>query len=581
MEIDQGLTNDQGTKSTINNLVFMHDTVSFIPLGGVGDVTKNMYVYQYKDEILLVDCGLGFADETMLGVDLLLPDITYLLQTKKKIVGMVLTHGHEDHMGGLPFILPQLLPANRQGSDFPIYGSPVTAAFANSKLQEFRLPQRVQEVKFGENKEIHMGNFSISLIRVTHSIPDTAHLLIKTPAGNLYHGADYKFDLTPADGKKTDFAGIVHAGDTKVLAMMSDALGSEREGYTASEEQLGENFEQAMKGVTGKCIITTYSSHITRLDQAIKAGIAHHRKICFIGRSLIKAVEVGKRLGLLHIPKGMEIRPDQAKHVKDNDLLLIVAGSQGQENSALTRIAGDLHSEIKLRPGDLVIFSADPIPGNEAIVHDLVDTIAKKGVKVLYSALNHNFHVSGHGSAREMMLLMSLVRPSHVVPIGGTYAQMVAYRDIAKREGYTKDKIHLLEDGQEIIFSKEKVMLGQKLAIRNVYVDEISGEEVESYVLRDRQRLSTDGIVIVMAEIDSATGGISGTPDVITRGFSEADTKDVRHMILHELQRIFPGKGGRVTNWTYVRNSITEAAEKTIAKHLKRRPLVLPVVIEM
>lgn len=552
----------------------MHDTVSFIPLGGVGDVTKNMYVYQYKDEILLVDCGLGFADETMLGVDLLLPDITYLLQTKKKIVGMIITHGHEDHMGALPFVLPQL-PA------FPIYGSPVTAAFANGKLQEFGLPQRVQEVKFEEKKEVHLGSFSVSLIRVTHSIPDTAHLLVKTPAGNIYHGADYKFDLTPADGKKTDFAGIVHAGDTKVLAMMSDALGAEREGHTGSEEQLGENFEQAMKGVSGKCIITTYSSHITRLDQAIKAGIAHRRRICFIGRSLIKAVEIGKRLGLLHIPKGMEVRIDQLKHVKDSDLLLIVAGSQGQANSALTRIAGDLHSDIKLRQGDLVIFSADPIPGNEAIVHDLVDTIAKKGVRVIYSALSHDFHVSGHGSVQDMMLLMSLVRPQHVVPISATYAQLVAYRDIAKREGYTKDRIHLLEDGQEIIFSKEKVMLGQKLAIRNVYVDEISGEEVESYVLRDRQRLSTDGIVIVMAEIDSATGGLSGTPDVITRGFSEADTKDVRHMVLRDLQKLFPGKSGRVTNWSYVRTLITDATENTIAKNLKRRPLVLPVVIEM
>lgn len=552
----------------------MNDTVSFIPLGGVGDVTKNMYVYQYQDEILLVDCGLGFADETMLGVDLLLPDISYLLKTKKKIVGMLLTHGHEDHMGALPFVLPQLPP-------FPLFGSPVTAAFANSKLQEFGMSQRVTEVKLDEQQEIKLGNFAVSFIRVTHSVPETTHILIKTPVGNLYHGADYKFDLTPADGQKTDFAGIVHAGDTGVLCMMSDCLGAEREGHTPSEEHLEDNFVDAMRGVNGKVILTTYSSNISRINQAVQAAAFYHRRVCFVGRSLIKAVEIGKRLGLLHLPKGMEVRLDQVKHMKDHDIMLIVAGSQGQENSALARIAGDVHKDIKLRAGDLVIFSADPIPGNEAVVYDLVDTIAKKGVRVLYSAVSKDFHVSGHGSAQDMMLLMSLVRPKNLLPISGTYAQMVAYRDIARREGYTKQQIHLIEDGQEIIFGEKSVTLGQKIPIRNVYVDEISGEEIESYVLRDRQRLSTDGIVIIMAEIDSATGGLSSAPDIIARGFSEADTNDVRGMVLRDLQRIFSGNTGRVTNWTYVRNQMTEIAEKTIAQKLKRRPLIIPVVIEM
>ena len=535
-----------------------------------------MYLYEYNDQILIVDCGLGFADETMLGVDLLLPDISYLLQTavkeKKKIVGMVLTHGHEDHIGALPFILPQL-------PNIPVFGSPLTAALANEKLKEFRTGRTVKTVSF-DNPEIRLGDFSVSLIRITHSVPDTANLFIKTPVGNFYHGSDFKFDLTPYDEKKTDFQKIAQVGKQGVLCLMSDALGSERPGVTPSEKHIGIAFEEIMQGVKGKVIITTYSSNISRINQAIKAAQKVNRKICFIGRSLIKAKDVAQRLGYLQLEPGQEVELSQLKNYGDREILLLVAGSQGQENSALTRISTGEHREIKLSPDDLIVFSSDPIPGNEVMVNAVVDSIAKSGAKVIYSALSRDFHVSGHGSQNDLLLMMSLVKAKKVLPIGATYRHMVAYRELAKSHGYSEKDALLLEDGQEVLFGKDSVCFGRKIAVRNVYVDEITGEEVESVVLRDRKKISQEGVVIVMVEIDSTTTELAGKPDIIVRGLPPKDVQNIKNMLIKDLQQAFPKKG-KVDNWVFIRNKVGELAEHRIFKAFKRRPLVLPVIIEV
>ncbi len=552
------------------------DTISFIPLGGVGDVTKNMYLYEYQNQILIVDCGLGFADETMLGVDLLLPDISYLLKVinqGKKIIGMVVTHGHEDHIGALPFILPQLPP-------FPLYGSPLTAALANEKLKEFSTGRNVQTITF-DNPEIRIGDFTVTFIRVTHSVPDTANLFIKTPVGNFYHGSDFKFDLTPYDGKKTDFQKIAAVGKQGVLSLMSDALGSERQGVTLSEKNISVHFKDAMNACKGKVIITTYSSNISRLNQAIKAAQSAQRKVCFIGRSLIKAKEVAQKMGYVQIETGQEIEIQQLRDYGDHQVLLLVAGSQGQENSAMTRIAAGEHRDIKLAPGDIVIFSSDPIPGNEVLVNAVVDSIAKSGATVLYSALSHGFHVSGHGSQDDLMLMMNLVNAKNVLPIGATYRHMIAYQQLAKSQGYKADHILLLEDGQEMLFSATgEARYGKKISVRNVYVDEITGEEVESFVLRDRQKISLEGVVIVMVEIDSATGAIVGKPDIIVRGLSSKDVQDFRQTVMQELKKAFPAKG-KIDNWIFIRKKVGEVTENRVFKILRRRPLVLPVIIEV
>lgn len=551
----------------------MNNELSFIPLGGVGDVTKNMYLYEYQDQILIVDCGLGFADETMLGVDLVLPDISYLLKTKKRIVGMVLTHGHEDHIGALPFILPQL-------PTFPVFGTPLTAALANEKLKEFGLPPRVQTVSFTENKQ-ELSDFSILFIRVTHSVPDTAQLLIKTPIGNFYHGSDFKFDLTPVDGKKTEFHKIVKAGQDGVICLMSDCLGAERKGYVPSEKVLSESFEREMKECLGRFIVTTHSSNISRLNQAIKAAQKLNRKICFVGRSLIKAKEVTQKLGYLQLEAGSEVPVEQLKNFNSRELLLLIAGSQGQENSAMSRIVNGEHQDIRLTPEDVVIFSVDPIPGNETSMNALFDTIAKKGAKVLYSEVSDDFHVSGHGSSGDLSRMISLTHPKKLLPIGGAFRQMAAYEMLALGLGYKKSDILLVEDGQEIIFTNSHARLGRKIEVTNVCVDEISGEEVESFVLRDRQRLSKEGLAIVVVEVSAATGQIVSTPQIIMRGFSVSDSRAVNKKLIKELRNNLKRKPGRVTNWIYLRKFIGEISQRSIFRILRRRPLILPVVIEV
>jgi ribonuclease J len=553
------------------------ESVSLVALGGFEDVTRNMYLYEYKDQILIVDCGLGFPDESMLGVDLLLPDIAHLLDIlkdgKKKIVGMVLTHGHEDHIGGLPFILPQL-------PQFPVYGTPFTAALSNAKLIDYKLPGNVKTVKFTD-PELKLGDFTVSFVRVTHSILDSSNIIIKTPAGNLFHGSDFKFDLTPADGNRTDFLKITKAAQQGFIALMSDCLGSDRDGFTPSEQMLGARFEQEMRNCLGKLLLTTYSSNVSRLNQAILAAERTGRKVCFVGRSVIKVKEVAQRLGYLHMRNDTEVQIADLPKLKSRQILLVVAGSQGQENSALTRIAEGEHRDIRLDPQDTVLFSSDTIPGNELSVNALCDSIAKRGAKILFSSTGGEYHVSGHGSAGDHMLLITLTQPKYLVPISGTYRHMVAYRTTAQQMGYKYNEVFLIENGQELLFSKNGVKLGKKFEIKHVYVDEVSGEELENFVIRDRERLAKEGVVIVMVEIKESDGQLATKPEVIARGSYLTDTKEVSEPLAAELEKVLSGHKDKVTNWFHVRRAIGETSEKFLYKKMRTRPLVLPVVIEV
>jgi len=558
------------------------ETVKFLSLGGEEDVTRNMYLYEYKDQILIVDCGLGFPDETMLGVDLLLPDITYLLQNsmpegkaKKKIVGMLLTHGHEDHIGGLPYILPQL-------PSFPIYGSPLTAALANEKLTEFNTQPVVKTVTF-TNGNIQIGDFNITFIHVTHSIPDAAHLFIETPVGNYYHGADYKFDLTPADQKRTEFRKITQAAQKGITVLFSDCLGAERPGFTPSEEMLTQNFEKTMRESQGKVFVTTNSSNVSRLNQAIEAAEKLNRKVCFVGRSIIKVKQIAQKLGYLHIKRGTEIQIEAIPRYKSNQVMLLVAGSQGQENSAMTRIAGGEYNAIKLQPSDMVIFSADPIPGNELAVSSLVDAIAKKGATVINSdSGSGSYHVSGHGSSGDHMLLISLTQPKFLLPISGTYRHMIAYRNLGEKMNYKRNQIFLIENGQEVLLNAQQAKMGKKIEVKNVYVDEVSGEELESYVIRDRERLAQEGVLILLVEIKASNGQLASKPEVIMRGTSLSESREeLTKYLQKEIAKALSNQKGNVTNRVYIRRVVGDVAERYIFKKFHSQPLVLPVVIEV
>jgi ribonuclease J len=548
-------------------------SLSLIPIGGVGNVTKNMYLYEYNNEILIVDCGLGFADETMLGVDLLIPDITYLknLPPEKKIVGMALTHGHEDHIGGLPYILPDL------PGQFPIYATPLTAELSNAKLRDYGEQPRVQKVNF-DGGDVKIGPFTLNFVRVTHSVLDSSNIFIKTPVGNFYHGSDYKVDLTPFDGKRTDFKKIASLSKDGVLCMLSDCLGAERKGHTPSEAKLTAAFEEELENCKGKFIVTTYSSNVARVNQVLQVAEKFGRKVCFVGRSVIKVKDIAQNLGYIRMPKGMEILPAQLKNYKDSEIVLLVAGSQGQENSALSRIVSGEFREIHLAPDDVVIFSADPIPGNEVSVYALVDDIARSGSRVIYSALSEEFHVSGHASSEDIILIMNLVGAKMVLPIGGTYRQMVQFKDLAKKQGYDPKNILLLDNGQEVLFNQSGARLGKKLNLENVYVDQISGEEVEGFVLRDRQKLAVDGVVVVLTEVDA--GGKVDNLDIVVKGLSVQETADIQKDLAVEIKTQLVKKQG-LRDRFLMRKAITEIAEKSIFRKLRKHPLILPVVIEV
>jgi ribonuclease J len=555
----------------------MNNQLSFLPLGGIGDVTKNMYLYEYNNQILVVDCGLGFADETMLGVDLLLPDVTYLINRIKysdaKVVGMALTHGHEDHIGALPFLLDSL-------PSFPIFGTPFTAALANEKLKEFGAKQRVETVSF-DKPDVKLGDFGLTFVKVTHSVPDTSNIFIRTPMGNFYHASDFKFDNTPFDGKTTNITKIESLGKEGIVCLMSDCLGVEKAGFSKSEISILDNFEKEIQSCHGKFIVTTYSSNISRINQVIRASEAVGRKVCFVGRSFTKTTEVAQRLGYMRLKKGTQIELSQIKNYKDSDLTLLVAGSQGQEESAMSRIANREHREIKLNKNDEIIFSADPIPGNELSMYAMIDTLAKTAAKILYSAVTRNFHVSGHGSFDDLKQMASLVKPKWFVPIGGNFRHMALYKNVAKELGYQTKNVLLTDDGQEIVFTKDSAGFGKKVPLKKVYVDEISGEELESFVLRDRQKLSTSGIAIVLAEIDSENGQLINKPDIIIRGFTQFNMSRLSDKLFQELKRALGSKRNKVTNWIYVRKLIGKTSERIIFQSTKRRPLVLPVVIEV
>ena len=551
----------------------MNENLTYLPLGGAGRVTSNMHLYELKDEILIVDCGLGFADETMLGVDLIIPDVTYLKNTKKRIVGMAISHGHEDHFGALPFILPDL-------PSFPIYASPFTAEFANSKLKEFGLSNRVQKVDF-DGGQVKVGSFSLDFIRVTHSVPDTSHIFIKTPMGNFYHGSDYKFEQAPYDGKVSDLNKISELSKQGVVCLLSDALNAEKKGHIPSESIILPALEREIAKTTGKFIVTTYSSNIARVGQIIEASKKFGKKICFVGRSMINTKEMAINSGYLKIEKGMEVSLEQLKNFKDSNIVMIVAGSQGQEHSALSRIVNGDHRDIKLNPSDTVVFSSDAIPGNEISVNSLIDNIARRGARAVYSKISDEFHVSGHGAQEEIGLLMDLVKPSNVIPIGATYKQMVQYKEVAKKHGLLDKNIILIENGQQVIFTKEGSSLGKKINLKNVYVDQISGEEVESFVLRDRQKIALDGIVIVMVEIDADSGQLVVPPNIVVRGLTIQESKKITIDLSKQIKNSLSQKKGRVTDWIYMRKFIQEISEKYLFKNLRKRPLVLPVIIEV
>lgn len=552
--------------------------IKIVPLGGMGSVTKNLFVYEYspdgktvKDR-LIVDCGIGFPEEEMYGIDLLLPDASYLKGKEATIRGIVLSHGHDDHIGGLPYILPQL------DRKVPIYASELTAGFAEDTLKDFGMTDKVNLIKDGQT--LQLGSFSITPIAVTHSVPDSKHFLIATPDGMVYHGSDFKFDLTPVDGKRPDFQAIAEVGKKGVLCLLTDCLRVEKPGYSLSESTIADGLERELREAKGKVIFTTMSSNIHRIQQMIDMAKIYDRKVGFIGRSIEENVRTAERLGFLKLPGEIVINKRKIRQLPNRRQCLIVAGSQGQAGSTLTRMSRNEHQLVKVEPEDRVVFSADPIPGNERAVYDTIDALAKLGAHVSYTDINDDLHVSGHASSGELRLLLSLVKPRFIVPIGGTFRHMNHFVQLAEGMGWRRDDVFLLESGEVLELIQNRAQVGsKKVNLKTVIVDGLGIGDVGKAVLAERKKMAQAGMVVVAIPVNKESNAISGEPELITRGF--VFVRSSKQLIEEATQVVAKTApvGSQVKEWRDLRETITNRLTQFFFDATQREPLILPVLV--
>lgn len=548
-------------------------SLRLIPLGGVGDVTKNMYVYEYGDDIIIVDCGVGFPDEAMPGVDLVIPDISYLRERINKIRGIIITHGHEDHIGALPYIWPQL--------QVPIYTQKLTAGFIRAKFAEHNLPKD-KIIELNIDGKVDLGVFKLSFYQVSHSVPDSTGVVIRTPVGLIIHQADFKIDWTPVSGQVTDVATVALLGNEGVLLLLMDCLRVDKPGFNKSEKSIEDSFAKATQETVGKVLITMTSSNVSRMQQAINVAQKMNRKVAIVGRSFENNFQVARDLGYLHIPPGLIIAPDEISAFAPNKVLILIAGAQGQAKSSLTRAANEDHKQVKLGEGDSVIFSADPIPSTESAQSALIDSLSRLGLNVYYSAITSDLHVSGHAALEELRLMVNLIKPKFLFPIGGTFRHMVSFSKMAQDLGYKKNQILEVENGDVLEVRPDNIKLAGTVDVQNVYVDGLGIGDVGQVVLRDRARLSEEGIVVVVVSVDQHTGKLVSGVDIISKGFVfEELAKD----LLEEARQVVSDSVSqhihKTGDWRFIRKTIEDALENFLYQATERRPLVLPVVVEV
>lgn len=549
------------------------NNVKVVPLGGTGEIGKNMLVVESRDDIVVVDAGLKFPEEEMLGIDFIIPDISYLLEKKEKVRGIVITHGHEDHIGALPYILPDL--------HVPIYSTRLTNGLIKVKLRERGLLGEA-DLHIVEPGDVFVfGSLTVELFRVNHSIPDAVGLIIQTPAGLIVHSGDFKFDRTPVQGAPTDLDKLAALGRSDVLALFCDCVRVELQGYTPSERVVGDTFDAVMSRARGRVIITTFASNISRIQQAIYTAHSHGRKVAIIGRSLENNVGVAVELGFLKVPDGTLVNLAETKNLRSDQIVYITTGSQGEPTSVLSRIAINDHKQIHIIPGDTVILSATPVPGNEETVSKTIDNLFKLGANVVYDAIM-TVHVSGHASREELKLMLELVKPKYCVPLHGEYRHMVLFRDLACEAGIDPDRVLLAEVGDVLEFGKDSGHIARRVPVGSVLVDGVMVGEVAQVVLRDRQHLSRDGVVIVVVALDRQSGMLVAGPDIISRGFvymREAD--ELIEKAKEQVRRAIAGRNGSQVEYGFAVQKIKESLGKFIFNKTHRRPMILPVVTEL
>lgn len=551
--------------------------VRFVALGGIVGVTKNMYLYELYEgdkikDILVVDVGIGFPQERELGVDFVIPDIGYLKDKTHLIRAILLTHGHEDHIGALPYLYESL------GAP-PVYASKLTLVFVENKFKEHGKRINISKVDF--DKEYVFGGFKAEFIKMTHSIPDTTHILIKSPVGNFYHGPDFKLDLTPPYGALPDFYKIVKAGHEGVMCLFSDCLGSERPGLTLSESVVGQTFEDEMRKTKGKVIMTTFSSNISRIRQCVEAAIKFNRKIFFLGRSMKQNSKLAAEIGYLPIPDSLLGKEEDLLKLPPNKVCLIAAGSQGQYGSALSKLADKQNPFVKIRPGDKIIFSSDPIPGNENEVYAVIEDLVSQGADVVYSDIADQLHSSGHGNQEDLKFLIRFTNPKYLIPIGGTIRHQKQYENLASELGYERQKVYSLAEGETVEFRGGKAVKGEEIDTKNIYVDAYGVGDVGNIVLRDRKTISTEGIVFAFLVVDQQ-GRLLAQPKIVSRGFvfDKDEDKLYRNAVV-KVERSIKPRGGRVFDLGKIKKDVIGDLEEYFFKEKGRRPLVIVEVIQL
>lgn len=550
------------------------DKVKVIPLGGMGEIGKNMTVIEYKNDIVVIDCGLSFPDEEMYGVDLVIPDIAYLLKHKEKVRGVVLTHGHEDHIGALPYFLKQL--------NIPVYGTKLTLGIVETKLIEHGILNDC-ELKVVEPKDIvTLGEIKVEFIRNTHSIADSCSLAIHTPVGVLVHTGDFKVDYTPIGGAVIDLPRFAELGSKGVLLLMADSTNVERPGYTMSESTVGETFDKIFSDADNRIIVATFASNVHRVQQVINSAVKYNRKVSVCGRSIENITDVAIELGYLNVPEGTLIDIDQIDKYPDDKIVIITTGSQGEPMSALSRMAASEHKKVDIRPGDLIIISANPIPGNEKLISRVINQLFKKGANVIYESLA-DVHVSGHACQEDLKLIHTLVKPKFFMPVHGEFRHLKQHSLLAQKLGMDESHIFIAENGNVLELSKDSAKINGNVTAGQVLVDGLGVGDVGNIVLRDRKHLSQDGILTVVVTIEKESGTVIAGPDIISRGFvyvreSENLMDEARNIVKDALDRCLENK---VREWAPIKTTIKDDLREFLYERTKRKPMILPIIMEI
>ncbi len=548
--------------------------IKIMPLGGLNEIGKNMTVYEYKDEIIVVDCGLAFPDDEMLGVDLVIPDISYLLKNQDKVKAIILTHGHEDHIGALPYVLKQL--------NVPVYGTRLTIGIVETRLKEQGLLRDSKLISVNPGECIELGNFKVEFIRTTHSIADSVALAIHTPIGVVVHTSDFKVDYTPIDGKQMDLHRFAELGKKGVLVMLADSTNIERSGYTLSEKTVGETLNDIFGGAKGRILIATFASNVHRIQQVINATYKYGRKLAVSGRSMVNVINVAVDLGYLNLPGDIMVGLEDAIKLPHDKVVILTTGSQGEPMSALTRMAFSEHRLVDIVPGDLVIISADPIPGNEKTVSRVINQLFKKGAEVVYEALA-DVHVSGHACQEELKLIHTLVRPKFFVPVHGEYRHLKQHAKLAESLGMPPENIFIADNGYVLEFTRDSGRIAGTVTAGRVLVDGFGVGDVGNIVLRDRKHLSQDGLLVVVVTISKDSGSVIAGPDIISRGFvyvreSEDLMEEIKKVVKRSLDECL---NNNFTEWATIKSEIKNGVSKFLFEKTARKPMILPIIMEI